>query len=116
MVGLSDRKATVYAGISLQTLYNYAKRHKGFLERKEALKERPDIKAQFTVVSQLGDANHAWKWLEKKVPEFKPTQKIEHSGEVTLVQDELTDEQKELLVKIREARRRQIEANIDKLP
>lgn len=81
-IGGSDEEACFYADISHQTLYNYQKEHPDFVERKEALKERPILKARQTVVKALDDPNHAFKYLEKKRrKEFGQT--LEISGELT---------------------------------
>ena len=50
--------------------------------RKAMLKKRPDIKAKQTIVSNLGNAGDAWRWLERRDPEFKPTSKLEHAGSI----------------------------------
>lgn len=65
-LGGTDVEACFYANISPSTLYNYQKEYPEFLERKEALKEQPVLKARRTVVSSLDDPNHAFKYLEKK--------------------------------------------------
>lgn len=117
-LGLSDRKACAYAGISNQTLYNYQKENPEFVERKEDLKLRPDLKAQQTIVQNLGDPQHAWRWLEKKDKDFMPSSKVEHVGtvEVTDLTREMSDDELEALKKLREARRKRIEEASDKLP
>jgi hypothetical protein len=81
-LGGTDKEACFYADISHQTLYNYQKEHPEFVERKEALKETPILKARRTVVKSLEDPNHAFKFMERKVRgEFGPT--LELSGELT---------------------------------
>lgn len=72
-IGCSDREACLYANISMATLYNYQKVNKEFLERKEMLKEKPILRARQTVISNLGDVNTAFRFLErKKSDEFGP--------------------------------------------
>lgn len=84
-IGGSDEEACFYAGIGKSTLYNYQKGNPEFVERKEALKERPILKARQTVVKSLDDPNHAFKFLERKRrQEFAPpAQAVELSGEIT---------------------------------
>lgn len=65
-IGGSDNEACFYAGIGKSTLYNYQQEHPEFVERKEALKERPILKARQTVVKSLDDADMALKYLERK--------------------------------------------------
>jgi hypothetical protein len=80
-IGGSDEEACFYANISHQTLYNYQKDNPEFVERKEALKNKPILKARQTVVKSLDDANHAFRFLErKKKAEFGNS--VEISGEI----------------------------------
>lgn len=66
-IGGTDLEACFYADISHQTLYNYQKAHPEFVERKEALKEKPVLLARQTVVKALAsDSDIAFKYLERK--------------------------------------------------
>lgn len=65
-LGGSDSEACFYANISKQTLYNYQKEHPEFVDRKEALKEKPILKARQTVVKALDDPKDAQWFLERK--------------------------------------------------
>lgn len=79
-LGGSDREATFYAGINLDTLYEYQKRNPDFTERKEALKNRPVLKARETVVNSLNKPQHAEWYLEKRQrDEFGASRSIEVS-------------------------------------
>ncbi len=95
--GFPDREACLYAGIAPGTLYNYQLKHPEFIERKEALKLTPNLKARRAIVDALGDPNHAWKWLEKKDPELKPTTKIEHAGQIGVVDETKKEAVKEAI-------------------
>lgn len=70
-LGGTDHEACFYADISYQTLYNYQEKHPEFVDRKEALKQRPILKARQTVVGALSNAKDAQWYLERKSPEFK---------------------------------------------
>lgn len=86
-LGGSDKEACFYAGISHQTLYNYQNENPEFVERKEALKEKPVLRARRTVVSSLEeDVDSAWKFLERKDKELNPKQNVD----VTSAGKELT--------------------------
>lgn len=79
-LGGTDKEACFYAGISIQTLYNYQIAHPGYVERKEALKEEPILLARRTVVKALkiNPQSAAW-YLERKAKkEFASRQ--EHTG------------------------------------
>ena len=65
-IGGSDKEACFYANISHQTLYNYQEKHPEFVERKEALKERPILKARQTIVRALENPQEAKWFLERK--------------------------------------------------
>lgn len=112
-----DREACFYAGISPTTLYNYQEQNPEFVERKEALKLSPNLSARKTIVNSITDPNHAWRWLEKKDPEFKPTSKVEHSGSIDVADltENMSDKEKVALLALRAARRERIEAESKKL-
>ena len=65
--GCSDSEACFYAGISKQTLYDYQKKRPEFIDRKEALKERPILQARQKVVQEIkNDVKNAQWYLERK--------------------------------------------------
>lgn len=66
-IGGTDKEACFYANISHQTLYDYQKDHPEFVERKEALKEKPILKARQTIVKGLEEADNAKWYLERKM-------------------------------------------------
>lgn len=77
-LGGTDQEACLYAGISPATLYNYQERTPAFIERKQALKETPVLKARRTVVESLEtDVNSAWRYVERKDPELHPKQQVD---------------------------------------
>ncbi len=79
-IGGSDLEACFYAGISHESLYKYQRENPEFTERKEALKERPILKARQTIVKSLDDPINAKWYLErKKKKEF--AQRNELTGE-----------------------------------
>jgi hypothetical protein len=66
-IGAADAEACFYAGITKQTLYNYQEKYPAFLDRKEALKQRPVLLARQTVVKAIeNDSDLAFKYLERK--------------------------------------------------
>lgn len=81
-LGASIEEIAMYCGVHRATLYRWIQDDSELRDRIEELKERPILKARQTVVQSLGDANHAFKYLEKKrKQEFGPT--LELSGELT---------------------------------
>lgn len=83
LLGGTDTEACLYADISPRTLYNYQKDNPEFLQRKDALKETPFLKARRTIVESLTDPNHAFKFMErKKKAEFGNN--IEITGNLTI--------------------------------
>lgn len=95
-LGGTDKEACLYAGISHQTLYSYQDKYPEFVERKEALKENPVLKARETVVKALDDPKDAQWFLERKrKSEFSVKQELEHSGEI---KQTLTKEQVDELI------------------
>lgn len=100
-LGGTDREACFFANISQATLYNYQNDNPEFVERKEALKDQPVLKARRSVVGALEDPEIAIKYLErKKKDEFSLRQEttgadggaIKHQVDVTkLTTDELAE-------------------------
>lgn len=68
-MGCSDLEACFYADICKTTLYKYQESHPEFVNRKEALKERPILLARKAMVKNLEagqDADFALKYAERK--------------------------------------------------
>lgn len=104
-IGASDGEACFYADISKVTLYSYQEKHPEFLNRKEALKERPVLLARQTVVKGLeSNPDLAFKYLERKrKAEFASRQEVTGAdGEQFTVG--MTPEQAEQLVRLRAKR------------
>lgn len=76
--GCSDSEACFYADISKQTLYEYQKKHPEFIDRKEALKERPILAARQKVVQEIANdvKNAQWYLERKRKDEFSPRTEI----------------------------------------
>lgn len=65
--GATDVEASIYAGISKQTLYNYIQENPEFLDRKEALKTKPILLARKSLIEGVQtDPDLALKFLERK--------------------------------------------------
>lgn len=75
--GATDAEACFYAGITKQTLYSYQKKFPEFVDRKEALKQRPILLARKKVVDEIeADVKNAQWYLEKKAKDFTPKAEI----------------------------------------
>jgi hypothetical protein len=70
----TDLEACFYANIAPSSLYNYQALNPSFMERKEALKQNPVLKARTELVKGLeGNPELALKYLERKRrDEFSP--------------------------------------------
>ena len=95
--GLSDREASLYAGISESTLYNYCHEHEEFLERKELFKEQTKMKAKLVIAKAIeeGSLKTAQWYLERKAKdEFSTRQEadIAMQNPVCIVDDLPPDE------------------------
>jgi len=85
--GFSDEEACLYADIGTSTLYNYCKKHKKFMERKQILKKKPLMRARINInkALQSGDRDVSKWYLERKAKnEFSLKQELEHSGETSV--------------------------------
>ncbi len=81
----SVEEACSYADIARNTFYEYLKNNPEFKDRIEDLRQKPVLKARQTVVQALGDANYAFKYLEKKKKaEFGNS--VELTGNLTISQ------------------------------
>jgi hypothetical protein len=85
-IGGSDKEASFYADISPAALSDFLKKNPDITERKEALKNKPILKARQEVVKGLdNNPEFSLKYLERKLQdEFAIKQKIEHSGEMVV--------------------------------
>lgn len=116
MNAFTDEMACIYAGINPSTLYRYIEANPDFGERKEMLKKSPNLLAQKTIVKDIENVGGARYWAERRMPEFMPKSKIEHSGGIDLSEGaEMSTEEKAALEVLRAARRKRIEANSDKM-
>lgn len=97
-IGGTDNEACFYADIGKTTLYNYQQDHPEFVERKEALKERPILKARQTVVKALDNPQQAQWFLERKVKnEFASRSELTGKDGKDLIPEPLSEEEKENL-------------------
>lgn len=69
--GCTDTEACLWAGISRDTFYDYIKLNPKFADRKEQLKETPNLKARqvLNLALQQKDKQTAQWWLERKKKE-----------------------------------------------
>ncbi len=80
-IGCSDKEACLYAGISMDALYNYQNRRPDFGEWKALLKEKPVLKARSVVVNSLSDPETSKWYLERKTKgEFNARAALELTG------------------------------------
>lgn len=79
----SDKEAALYADISPAALCDYLKKNPKVSERKEALRNRPVLKARQEVVKGLDkNPEFSLKYLERKqAKEFAPQSMMKHSGD-----------------------------------
>jgi len=88
-LGCTDLEACLFAGISKSTLYNLQNKDKGFLERKEVLKENPVLLARQSVIKGFQeDSKLAMDYLKnKRSDEFntKNVSDMNHKGTLEVV-------------------------------
>ena len=102
-IGGSDKEACFYADISHQTLYDYQHTHPEFVERKEALKNKPILKARQEVVKGLkDDPEFSLKYLERKLKDefsVKTESKVDMTLDAKIDLRTASDEELEALIK-----------------
>lgn len=84
----TDEEACSFADISRQTLYDYQNKNPEFVDRKQALKQKPFLIARNTLMQGIKENPElALKYMErKKKHEFSLRQEIEHDGKIEGVQ------------------------------
>jgi len=82
----SDVEACLYADIWKQALYDYCNKNPEFRDRKEALKNKPKMKAKMNVLEKINNKDiDTSKWyLERKAKdEFSTKQEIDNTLNIT---------------------------------
>lgn len=84
-IGGSDKEASFFADISPAALSDYLKKHPEISERKNALLQKPILKARQEVIKGLdNNPEFALKYLERKLPdEFSIRTKTTISGDAS---------------------------------
>lgn len=95
-IGANDTQACAFADIGRNAFYEFLKKHPEFQDRKEALKQKPILKALHTIDKNLDDPNTA-KWLlEKRCKDFANTLKLDATANITTQQNITIDRIKEI--------------------
>lgn len=87
MIGASDAEACYSAGISLDVLYRYQRKHPEFKENKHRMRQRPILMARAALVKGLeNNPTLALKFLERvKKDEFSKRTELNVGGSVNAV-------------------------------
>jgi hypothetical protein len=93
-------EACAHAGISRNTFYEYLKKNPEYEDKVDTLRQHPTLLARETVIKAIKtDANHAFKYLERKRrKEFGPNVDITSDGKALptpIIPLVLSDENKE---------------------
>lgn len=81
-IGCNQTEAAFAAGIAESTLRKYFDEHPDFKEHCMLLRSTPTLRARKTIYESLDEVGSAWKWLEKKDPEFANKSQVTHTFEV----------------------------------
>ncbi len=80
-IGCTDDEACFYAEISRSALFRYMEEHEEFRNRRNALKQKPILKARKTLYDDLGNPESAMWFLERKLKdEFSSKQIIDNKS------------------------------------
>lgn len=113
MNAFTDEMACLYAGIAMDTLYEYCNTNPKFSDRKEKLKLTPNLAAQKRLVDDAaGTVGGARWWAERRMPEFMPKSKVEHGGKIQTEDTNQTEVQKAIKDKYEKELRESIVAGI----
>ena len=112
------KEACFYAEISESTYYSWVKNNPKLSEEFERLRNNPVLTARQNLVKSLTDPKYALEYLKRKCRnEFGDFSKVEHAGSVELIANPvaMSEDEKKALDLFRQARRKRIEAESDKL-
>lgn len=80
-IGCTDEEACFYAEISRSALFRYMEDNEEFRNRRNALKQKPILKARKTLYDDLDKPDSAMWFLERKLrDEFSPKQIIDNKS------------------------------------
>jgi len=87
-IGCSDTEATLFADISMASLYEFQNKYPEFAERKRKLKESLVLRSRFNVARAINDQVNPdldlskWYLERRKKEEFSIKQETEHTGAI----------------------------------
>ncbi len=80
----TDEEACLHVGIAPKTLYNYQKKHPEYVQRKQALRKKPNLAIKKELIDGIkGNLEHS-RWMAiKKIPdEYGDKTTIKHEGKI----------------------------------
>lgn len=81
-IGANHQQAAFHAKVSLSTLHEWMKQNPNFRDLVEEWRQRPTLRALNKVFESLATSEQsAWRWLERRVPEFAPVNRYKHGGD-----------------------------------
>ncbi len=91
-LGLTDAEACLYADVGTTAFYSYCAENPEFSEKKEILKGKPLMHARANVAKAVAEGDQPTsKWmLERRSPDFNPTQNIAATVTITERPSDLT--------------------------
>lgn len=86
-------QACHYADISRETYYTWTEKNKLFSDKMKESKEMPLRRAREVVIGAIdnGDANLAFRYLERRDPEFKPKAEVNNNLGVQETREKIKD-------------------------
>lgn len=83
-IGANHQQAAYHAKVSLSTLHGWLKQNPHFRELVDEWRQRPTLRALNKVFESLAtDTNSAWRWLERRHPDFAPVHRHKLSGDTS---------------------------------
>lgn len=81
-IGANHEQAAYHAKVSLSTLHGWMKQNPNLRELVDGWRQRPTLRALNKVFESLAtDTNSAWRWLERRHPDFMPVHRHKLSGD-----------------------------------
>jgi len=85
-IGCTNREACLYSDISEAMYYNYVKQRPELSKKFEAMRDKPILKARYTVVKGLDEVETAkWYLKNKRNKEFTERDTTDHEGSIKII-------------------------------
>jgi len=98
--GASDEQACVNADISIAAFYRYQSKNPKFRDRKQILKETPQLHAKQTIAQDVREDKNTAKWLLERKEKGSYSSHSTFSGEIASPETPTEEDEKEIAARV----------------